>query len=57
MVWGRESLIWWAVERHGEYRRTLPAQFASPVYADTAIIRLRTPGDVEEWMRRVRPAE
>ncbi len=55
VLWGRESLIWWAVARHGEYRRTLPAHFASPVYADTAIVRLRTPDEVEEWLRRVSP--
>jgi hypothetical protein len=55
VLWGRESLIWWAVTRHREYRRTLPAHLAAPVYADTAVVRLRTPGEVDEWLRRVRP--
>ena len=55
VLWGRESLIWWAVARHREYRRTLPGHLAAPVYADTAVVRLRTPGEVDEWLRRVRP--
>ena len=53
VVWGRESLLWWAVTRHRQYRRTLPWMFAQPEYAATTVIRLRSPAQVSAWLARV----
>jgi adenylate kinase family enzyme len=48
--WGKESLFWWAVQKHREYRRTLPALFAGPQYAGTRVERLRSSGDVDRLL-------
>ena len=51
--WGRDSLFAWAIARHREYRRTLPAAFAQPAYRDKDVIRLRSERDVRAWLDRV----
>jgi adenylate kinase family enzyme len=43
VFWGRESLLWWAVRKHREYRRTLPELFAQPDHAGKRLVRVRTP--------------
>jgi adenylate kinase family enzyme len=53
VVWGRESLLWWAAKRHREYRRELPARFARPEYAGKAVVRLRSPQAVRAWLQSV----
>jgi adenylate kinase family enzyme len=53
VLWGRDSLFAWAIARHREYRRTLPAAFAGPAYRDKDVIRLRSEGDVRAWLDRV----
>jgi adenylate kinase family enzyme len=53
VLWGRESLIWWAVGRHREYRATLPELLARPEYDQTTVVRLRTPSQVRAWLERV----
>jgi adenylate kinase family enzyme len=55
VVWGRESLLRWAVKRHREYRHELPALFAQPGYVDTRIVRLRSAADAERWLSTVAP--
>ena len=53
VLWGRDSLFAWAIARHREYRRTLPAAFAQPAYRDKDVIRLRSERDVRAWLDRV----
>ena len=53
VLWGRDSLFAWAIARHREYRRTLPATFAGPAYRDKDVIRLRSERDVRAWLGRV----
>lgn len=53
VVWGRESLIVWAVARHREYRRTFPAMLSQPAYAGTRVHRLRSPSAVRRWIASV----
>jgi adenylate kinase family enzyme len=48
--WGRESLFWWAVARHRDYRRTLPRRLSQPQYAETCVMRLRTPEQVRRLL-------
>ena len=53
VLWGRDSLFAWAIARHREYRRTLPATFAGPAYRDKDVIRLRSDREVRAWLDRV----
>ncbi len=53
VLWGRDSLFAWAIARHREYRRTLPAAFAQPAYRGKDVIRLRSDRDVRAWLDRV----
>lgn len=42
----RESILWWAVSTHRRRRRELEAELAGRAH-----VRLRTPGEVQAWLR------
>jgi adenylate kinase family enzyme len=46
--WGRESLVFFALDSHFRRRRDYPTRLAS-----WRVIRLRTPGDVERFLAEV----
>jgi adenylate kinase family enzyme len=47
-VWGRDSLIVWALRSHVRRRREWPAELAR-----WNVVRLRRPDDVEQFVRRL----
>jgi adenylate kinase family enzyme len=46
--WGRESLVGYAIRQHFRRRRDWPRRFAA--YPDLAVVRLRSPREVERWL-------
>jgi adenylate kinase family enzyme len=52
---GRESLLYWSIKKHRQYRRKLPADLAGPQYAGKQIVRLRSEREVRSWLAGVRP--
>src|SRR5207247_9104947 len=46
--WGRESLVRFAIRQHFRRRRDWPERFA--VHPDLAVVRLRSPREVERWL-------
>jgi adenylate kinase family enzyme len=48
--WGPESLLWWAVRKHVDYRRTFPARFAKEEWAAKRVVRLRSQRDVDRFL-------
>jgi adenylate kinase family enzyme len=53
VLWGRDSLFAWAIDRHRLYRRELPPMFAQPAYRGIDVLRLCSDRDVREWLARV----
>ncbi|HEY3766079.1 MAG TPA: shikimate kinase [Gaiellales bacterium] len=50
--WGGESLFAYAIRKHFAQRRELPELLRRPELAHVQAVRLRTPGAVEDWIRR-----
>ena len=55
--WGWESLFVWAVRKHATQGRQLRALLARPDLAHLDVVRLRTPGAVESWLRTITGAD
>lgn len=51
--WGCESLFVWAMRKHLAQGRQLHELLARPELAHLEVVRLRTPGAVESWLRAV----
>ncbi len=49
--WGRDSLVGFAIRMHFDRRRTWPAVFTG--YPDLDVVRLRSPREVEGWVRNL----
>jgi adenylate kinase family enzyme len=49
----RDSLFVWAVQTHRKRRREYERLLAEPAYADTVIIRLRSPRATDGWLQTV----
>ncbi len=47
----RESLFVWALQTHWKKRRRYPQELAAPELAHVRIVRLRSPGATEAYMR------
>lgn len=52
----RESLFAWAVQSHRKYRRTYPEHFAREELRHLRVVRMRSPGRVESWLRALEVA-
>lgn len=52
----RDSLFSWAVQTHGKYRRTYPEHFAREELRHLRVVRMRSPGGVESWLRALEVA-
>lgn len=48
--YGPESLLWWAVRKHVDYRRTFPERFAKEAWAGKRIVRLRSQRDIDRFL-------
>ncbi len=46
---GRNSLIRWAIVSHRRHRRELPLRLAPPALSGPAVVRLRSPREVQAW--------
>jgi len=49
-VFGRESIIRWALRTYRTRRREYPALFARPEYAHLSVVRLRSPRGARRWL-------
>lgn len=56
LPWDR-SLIWWTLKSHFRRRRAYSAAMRDPQYEGTRFHRLRSPAEVEPFLRAVRLAE
>ena len=46
-LWGRDSLLWWALRAHFRRRRVYPEELAG-----YRVVRLRSPREVERFLDR-----
>lgn len=49
----RDSLFLWAVQTHPKHRREYPIELARPEHRHLAIVRLRSPGEAQQWLASV----
>lgn len=49
----RESLLLFAVNRHGRYRQEFPALLSKPEHAHLCVRHFRTPGATERWVKMI----
>ncbi len=49
-IFGRDSIIWWALTTYGRRRREYPALFRQPEFAHLRIVRLRSPRQARLWL-------
>ncbi|MDQ8023398.1 MAG: shikimate kinase [Moraxellaceae bacterium] len=52
-MFSRKSIVLWAIEHHGPNRMKCEAQMRDPQYAHIRFIRLRSPREVEAFLRAV----
>jgi len=50
----KENLFIWAVRKHWAHRREYPVIFAEERYRHLRVLRFRSPGETEEWVRSLR---
>jgi adenylate kinase family enzyme len=50
VLWGRDSLVWWAVQGHFRHRRTWPRLYAD----DPRFVRLRSVEEARSWLESAR---
>lgn len=53
----RDSLFLWAIKSQKKHRTLYPQLFDSPAYSDLALIRNRTPGQTERWLKSLPATE
>jgi hypothetical protein len=49
-LFGRNSVVLWALESHSRHRREYPAELARPEYAHLVALRLRSPLETDQWL-------
>jgi adenylate kinase family enzyme len=49
LLFSRDSLFYWAVVSHRRQSRELPVRLAPPALVGPAVVRLRSPREVEAW--------
>ena len=49
-IFGRDSLIAWALGTHPRHRRDYPVLLERPEYAHLSLIRLRSPRETNTWL-------
>jgi adenylate kinase family enzyme len=47
----RDSLFFWAWKTRGRHQRELPGYFAQPEYAHLHVVHLRSPWQVDQWLK------
>jgi adenylate kinase family enzyme len=52
-LFGRNSLFYWAAVSHRRHSRDLPLRLAPPALVGPAVVRLRSPREVDAWRRAV----
>ncbi len=52
-IFGRDSLIIWALGSHPRHRRDYPILFQRPEYAHIEVYRLSSPRETDEWLARL----
>lgn len=50
-VFGKDSILLWAVTSHPRYGREYPRLMGDPEYAHVRFLRHRSPRETEEWLR------
>lgn len=53
-LFSRDSIVWWSVKTHGRRREEYWRLFHDPEYSDRRRIRLRSRGEIAEWLGSVR---
>jgi len=49
-LFGKDSLVAWAVQSHRRHRRELPLRLAPPKLTDVSVVRLRSSDEVNRWL-------
>ena len=52
-LFGRDSLILWAINTHPKHRRDYPLLLERPEYAHLSLTRLHSPRQTNEWLSRL----
>jgi adenylate kinase family enzyme len=53
VLFGRDSLIAWAISTHPKHRRDYPVVLKRPEYAHLPLTRLHSPRETEQWVARL----
>jgi adenylate kinase family enzyme len=56
-LFGRDSIIYYALRTYRRRRRQYPALFQQPEYAHLAIVRLTRPGQARRWLADIEARE
>lgn len=56
-LFGRDSLITWALGSHPRHRRDYPILLQRPESAHVQVYRLRSPRETDEWLERLSSAQ
>jgi adenylate kinase family enzyme len=51
----RDSIVWWVITRHGEYRRKWPPRYEALPHV--GVVRLHSPREVREWLQSIQATE
>jgi adenylate kinase family enzyme len=51
----RESIVWWVVTHHGEYRETWPPRYEALPHLE--VVRLHSPHEVQVWLQSIQATE
>jgi hypothetical protein len=54
-LFGKNSLVKWAVTSHRRHRAELPLRLAPPRLTDVSVVRLRSSAEVDRWLASLPP--
>jgi adenylate kinase family enzyme len=54
-IFGKSSLVRWAVQSHRRHRRELPLRLAPPRLTDVSVVRLRSSAEADRWFAGLPP--